>query len=301
MLKMSMKRDEAFTAYAFILPFLLGYLIFQFLPLLYSLFISFIKFNRIASLSDIVSGKIGFAGFQNYTRILGDKIALSSFLRTFIYSLIFVPARLALGLILALIIRRDLYFRSVTRTMMLIPYVANIVAVAIVFSIMLDAHGPLNTLLSDIGVKNVPNWLMDQKTALPVTILVHVWQSVALNTIVFLAALQDIPGELYESSDIDGANWLQKVYKITLPLISPATFFLLINNLIVSFSNYALIKNLTKGGPGIATRVSVFNIYEEAFTYNHFSYSSAQATILFLILLMITILQWKGQKKWVHY
>ena len=142
---------------------------------------------------------------------------------------------------------------------------------------------------------------MNQKTVLPVTIFIHVWQSAALNTIVFLAALQDVPEELYESSEIEGANWLQKLLHITLPMISPATFFLVINNLIVSFSNYALIKNLTKGGPGIATRVSVFNIYEEAFTYNHFSYSSAQATILFLILLIITIIQWKGQKKWVHY
>jgi len=298
---MSIRKQEAITAYIFVAPFVLGYLVFTFIPVLFSVFISFIDFNRLGHLEYVLGGMVEFVGFKNFTRIFTDKIALEAFFKSFLYIIYFVPGRMVFGLLLAVFFNKEFYLRKLSRTLVLVPYVTNIVAVTIIFAIILDKNGIVNSLLKLIGINDPPMWLFNASTVLPVTAFIGVWQSLALVVIVYLAALQGVPTDLYEACSLDGANSVQKFFHVTLPLISPTTFFLIINNVILAFSNFALIKNLTGGGPGTASRVAVINIYEEAFTFNHYSYAAAQSIVMFIIILIFSAIQWKGQKKWVHY
>ena len=130
---------------------------------------------------------------------------------------------------------------------------------------------------------------------------IKVWQNLAFQTIVFLAALQDVPRELYECAQIDGAGWWRRLVRITLPMISPTTFFLVVVTVIGSFNSFSLVKALTDGGPGHATRIITLFIYEQAMKYSYYSYANALACLLFIFILLITLIQWKAQEKWVHY
>lgn len=292
-----MDRQEELLAWIFIAPFMAGFFIFNLLPLIYGVVISFMNFNSIGNMNSYK-----FIGLDNYMRVFQDKIAMGAYLKSFQFSFVYVVGIISLSLTMALLLNRKFYFRTATRTMIYLPYVANVIAVAMIWSIVLDPYdGPINTLLAMAGVENLPMWLGGVKTALPTVAFINVWLNLAFQTIVFLAALQDVPRDLYESASIDGAGAFKKFFSVTLPMISPTTFFLVITSIIGSFQNYAIISALTKGGPGTATRVIAKNMYDEAFVYNKFSYSSAQAMILFIIILIITVIQWRGQKKWVHY
>ncbi|GHI00042.1 carbohydrate ABC transporter permease [Neobacillus kokaensis] len=289
--------QEKGAAVLFILPFLIGFLTFNIFPIIYSFVISFMDYNTLKPLSEA-----NFIGFENYIHLLRDKIAMSAFLNSFYYTLIYVPGVLIFSFLLAMLLNRAFALRGITRTMILIPYVANVVAVAIVWSILLNPYdGPINQILIKIGIENPPLWLNGIKTALPTIAIINVWQNLAFQTIVFLAALQGVDRSLYEAAEVDGASVWRKMINVTLPSISPTTFFLLITSIIGSFQNYATVRMLTNGGPGNASRVISLNIYEEAFSLNHYSYASAQAIVLFIIVLVITIFQWKEQKRWVHY
>ncbi|MWV43967.1 ABC transporter permease subunit [Paenibacillus sp. HJL G12] len=287
---------ERGAAWVFVLPFVIGFLIFNIIPMAYSVYISFMDYNSFKALNSIK-----FIGFDNYVRLFHDPIALNAFVKSFIYTVFYVPGLILLSFLVATLLNRAFALRALTRTLILMPYVANVVAVSIVWSILLDPFGgPVNQLLTKLGM-DPPLWLSGVKTALPTIAGINVWQSLAFQTIVFLAALQGVNKELYEAADIDGASRWRRLWSITLPVISPTTFFLVITSIIGSFQNYASVRMLTNGGPGTSSRVISLNIYEEAFTLNHYSYASAQAIILFAIVLVITIIQWKGQKRWVHY
>ncbi len=290
-----MRSGEAKAGVLFILPFLAGFLIFNLFPLLYSFFISLVDYNTLKP-------SYNFIGLDNFIRIFNDDIALKAYWNSFLYTLIYVPVLLVLSFLLAVLLNRKFFLRPVSRTMILIPYVANVIAIAMVFSVILDPYdGPVNAFLHLIGIQNPPMWLGGTSTALPTIALVNVWQSLSFQTIVFLAALQGVPSELYEAAGLDGAGKWRKTLNVTIPLVSPTTFFLAITSIISSFQNYASVRALTNGGPGVASRVISLNIYEEAFTYNRYSYAAAQAILLFVVILAITIIQWRGQKKWVHY
>lgn len=289
------KTDEARAGLLFVLPFFIGFLTFNIFPLIYALLISFVDYNTLKP-------SFNFIGFDNFIRIFHDKIALSAYYKSFMYTLVYVPGVIILSFLLANLLNRKFYLRPVSRTMILVPYVANVIAIAMVWSIVLDPYdGPINTLLNLVGIDNPPMWLGGISTSLPTIALINVWQNIAFQTIVFLAALQGVPKELYEAAELDGAGRWRRLKNVTIPLVSPTTFFLVITSIINSFQNYASVRALTNGGPGISSRVISLNIYEEAFTYNRYSYAAAQAIILFIIILIVTIIQWKGQKKWVHY
>ncbi len=295
--KNSLERIEARNAVFFVLPFVLGFLLFKLVPVISALLMSLANFNRLKDINTIK-----LLGFDNFVRIFRDEFALQGYLKSFQYMLMFVPGFTIISMVLALFLSRDMAFKGVSRTMIFVPYVSNFVAVAMIWSILLEPFsGPVNSILRSIGVENPPMWLAGLKTALPTIVMIVIWQGIAFPTVVFMAAINEVPSDLYESAKIDGANWAQKFFRITLPLISPTTFFLIITGMIGSFQNYTQVQVLTKGGPGTASRVIAVNIYETAFTFNQYSYASAQAILLFLIIFGITILQWKGQKKWVHY
>lgn len=294
-IRQMMKSGEAKAGILFVLPFFIGFLIFNILPIIYALFISFVDYNTLKP-------SFNFIGFDNFVRVFHDQIALNAYLKSLIYTLFYVPGVIIISFLVSVVLNRKFHWRPVSRTMILIPYVANVVAIAMVWSIILDPYdGPINALLHMIGISNPPMWLGGVGSSLPTIALINVWQSIAFQTIVFLAALQGVPKELYEASELDGAGKWRQMINITIPLVSPTTFFLVITSIIGSFQNYASVRALTNGGPGVSSRVISLNIYEEAFTYNRYSYAAAQAIILFVIILIVTIIQWKGQKKWVHY
>lgn len=294
---LSLEKQEARVAFTFVLPFFIGFIIFGVAPFLYAFFISFVDYNDFKPLNSLK-----WAGLSNYTAILKDQIALSSYLKSFYYTIIYVPLLTLVGFLAAVLLNKHFYWKSFSRSLFLMPYIANIVAISIVFSMLFDPFGGIvNSLLKVIGIENPPLWFAGSKTAIPTTAIVAVWANFPFQMIVYLAALQGVSKDLYEAAEIDGATKWQKLVKITLPIVSPTTFFLVITATIGSFQNFTIFNALTRGGPGTASRVSSLNIYEEAFSLNHYSYAAAQAIILFVIIMVISAIQWGGQKKWVHY
>lgn len=287
------------TALLFVAPFLLGFFVFNLLPMLYSLFLSLVNFN---SFTEVKTDE--FYGLKNYARAFADRLAMDSFGRSFYFSAVYVVGIIVLSFLAASLLNRKLFLRTASRTMIYMPYVANVVAIGIVWSIVLNPFGgPVNTLLKLLGVPEtaLPEWLTGVRSVLPTIAGIKVWQNLAFQTIVFLAALQEVPRELYECAQLDGAGWWRRLFRITLPLISPTTFFLLVVTIIGSFNSFALVKALTNGGPGSSTRIITLFIYEQAFRYSYFSYSNALACLLFVFILLVTVLQWRLQKRWVHY
>ncbi|WP_438449195.1 carbohydrate ABC transporter permease [Gorillibacterium sp. sgz5001074] len=288
---------EEKVAFWFVAPFLVGFSLFYLLPTLYAFVISSLDYNSFKEFTDVK-----FAGLANYIRVFKDPIAISSFGRSLLFTSCYVPGIIVTALMLSMMFNAKFHFRTFTRTLIMLPYVTNVVAIAIVFSILLNPYdGVVNKLLVSWGIAHPPQWLAGIRTSLVTVAGIEVWHSIAFPTIVYLAALQGVPRDLYESAEIDGAGRIRKFLSVTMPLISPTTFFLVITNIIGSFQNYAIFRVLTNGGPGTSSRVISLNIYEEAFSYNKYSYASAQAILLFLVILFITIIQWRGQKKWVHY
>lgn len=290
---------DTVAGFLFILPFLSGFILFRLLPLIYGFILSVMDYNSLSKF-----GRAGFVGFANYLSAVSQPIVRTSFLRSFQFTLVYTAGILSLSLFTAVLLNQRFFARPLSRTLIYLPYVSNIIAVGIIWSIVLNpGSGPVNLVLQTLGLpqRYLPRWLLGLDTALPTVAMINVWLNLAFQTIVFLAALQDVPQELYECSSIDGITRLGKFVYITMPLVSPTTFYLLVVTIIGSFQNYALVRSLTNGGPGTATRVISLNMYEDAFMYTRFSYASAQAILLFLIILFVTILQWKGQKKWVHY
>lgn len=295
--KLSSRKQEIITGYLFLAPFMVGLIIFVIAPIIYTIYLSMMDFNTMRDLKNLK-----FVGFKNYIDVFSDMTAVKSYLRNIEYSIIYVPSMIILSLIMASLMNKKFKLRTISRTMIFMPYVANVTAVAIVFNVILNPFdGPVNTVLRLIGIPNPPQWLIDPATVMPTTALIATWSNLAFQTIVFLAAMQDVPIELYEAADIEGAGAWARFTKITLPWISPTTFFLIVTTIIGSTQNFSNVYTLTGGGPGDSTTVAVISIYNNAFQFGKFSFASAQTMILFVVLLVITIIQWGGQKKWVHY
>lgn len=300
-LKESLKKidwinNENIAGYLFVTPYIILFMVFTGIPFISSFILSFLNVKFITRLDNLK-----FVGFDNFIKIFTNQETLSALIRTFQYSAIYVPLIMVLGFILAVLLNKGVHMKNTIRAMVFLPYVSNMVAIAVIFKILLGPNGPIVSLLTSIGMQNPPNLLLDIELALPTIVCIAVWKGVGLNMIVYLAALQDIPKELIEAAQIDGANKLQIILKVILPKLSPTTFFLLISSIITSLQNFTVIKALTDGGPGQATTVISLSIVQTAFTKFQTSYASAQAMLVFVIVMIITIIQWRGQKKWVNY
>jgi multiple sugar transport system permease protein len=199
-------------------------------------------------------------------------------------------------------LNRGLRGRNAFRAIYFFPYVASLVAVAVVWNMMFHpSMGPVNNLLRSLGVENPPAWSASTKWAMPTVIGASIWRNAGYYMVIYLAALQGIPRELYEAARIDGASAWQSFRKITVPLLTPATFFVTIMLTIQGFKVFDLVYVMTGGGPGRATNVLVFTIWDRAFIYSQYGYSSAIAMVLLAIVLVITVLQFRMEKKWVSY
>jgi len=202
----------------------------------------------------------------------------------------------------ALVLNRKMAFRSWYRAIFFMPVITPVVAVALVWTWLLNPdYGLVNTLLSYIGI-NGPQWLSSLQWAMPAVILVGVWRNFGYSMVIFLAGLQGVPAQLYEAAQIDGAGRWQQFRHVTLPMLSPTTFFLVVTSIISSLQVFDQIYIMTNGqaGPADATRVIVFHIYELAFRLFQFGQASAATMFLFIVILIITLLQFRFQR-WVHY
>ncbi|MNI09949.1 Lactose transport system permease protein LacF [compost metagenome] len=187
------------------------------------------------------------------------------------------------------------------RTAIFLPHITATIAVAVVWQLLYNpTMGPINGILKSLGIDQPPLWLASTTWALPSVIIVSIWHSVGYYMVLYLAGLQGIPKDLYEAASLDGAGKTSQFKNITLPMLSPVIFFTVIIGIINSFKVFDLIYVLTKGGPGRSTHVLVYDIYYTAFQRYEYGYASAMAYILFAIILVITLIQFRGQKKWVN-
>ncbi|MCU6795099.1 MULTISPECIES: carbohydrate ABC transporter permease [Paenibacillus] len=287
---------EDLAGYLFIGPLLIGLFILTLFPIIASFLLSFTNWNFVAGFS-----KMKFLGFDNFIKLAHDSIFLLSIKNNLIL-LFVVPITLILSLVLAVVIDKKIYFKDIFKLVYFIPYISSIVAVAIVFQVLFHpSFGPINQMLMSFGVTNPPKWMADPDVALYCVMGLMVWVNIGYNMIVFMAGLQSIPNDLYEAADIDGASKIKQFFNITVPLLSPTTFFLLVTGIIGSFKVFDVIAVLTGGGPANSTTVVVYRLYETAFINLQSGYASAMAIVLLIFVLIITLIQWYGQRKWVNY
>ncbi len=281
-------------AYLFLLPNLVGFLIFTLIPIVCSMGLSFMEWDS--------ANPMVFVGFENFKRLWTDDTFKISLWNTVYYSVFTVPLTMAAALGLAIILNQKMKGINIFRTIFFFPHVASLVAIAVVWNLLFHPTlGPVNNILKFLGIANPPGWTSSVDWAMPVIIIVSIWKSMGYYMILYLSGLQAIPRELYEAAKVDGANSFQRFKSITLPMLTPTTFFVSIMLTIACFKVFDLVSVMTNGGPGRATNVLVFNIYNTAFINYEFGYASAISMILFIIVLAITIVQFRAEKKWVSY
>jgi multiple sugar transport system permease protein len=292
----SLQKKETIAGLLFVGPMLIGVTVLTLIPILATFMLSLADWNFIAGFKDMK-----WVGFDNFERLFQDEAFLKS-LKNNAYFLLTVPIYLAVSMFLAIIIDKHVYMKSYFKVAYFMPYISSIVAVAIVWQVLFHpSAGPVNQLLLSLGIDNPPKWIADPKYALPSLMMISVWISIGFNMIVYIAGLQSIPRDLYEAADIDGANTWNKFRSITFPQLSSTSFFLLVTGIISTFKVFDLIAILTKGGPISSTSMIVWYLYDTAFVNLKIGYASSMAVVLFACVMLITLLQWVGQKKWVNY
>lgn len=271
--------------YVFVLPSLLHLLVFFLIPLGFSLWLSFHDWRGLTTRN------IPFVGLENYQFMFGDTRWWNAVWNTLVYTFVSVPLGMALSLLVALVMNQKIPGIYAFRAMFFLPVITSWVAVSVVWLWILDGRlGLLNYALSLVGIDG-PDWLSDPRTALFALILITVWKGLGFQMVIWLAGLQAIPKELYEAAIVDGANRVQQFRFVTLPMLAPTTFFMLITGIIGSFQVFTPVFVLTKGGPLGSTDVAVYRIYERAFVNFDFGYASALAWVLFVFIFAATLIQ----------
>lgn len=286
------KQDKRWALF-FLSPYIIGLLLFWLGPIIASFLISFTDWELV--------GKPIWIGLENYKQLMHDELFIKSLVNTAYYTVISVPLSMSLSLLLAIAMNQKLKGIVFFRTAFFMPHISSMVAVALLWSWIYNSqYGLLNYFLGLFGIPP-QNWLGDPKLAMPALIVMSVWKGLGYNMMIWLAALQGIPEDLYEAARIDGASKWQQFKNITVPLLSPTTFLLLILGFIGSFQVFEQSYVMTKGGPAYATLTMVLYIYSNAFEWLKMGYASAMAYILAIIIFILTLIQLKFQKKWVHY
>lgn len=293
---MSRQMKKNLVAYSFILPNFLGFAVFTLGPVIFALILGFLEWDG--------NNPMVFVGLSNFKELFADSRFKIALWNTITYVVGTVPLTLVSALALAVVLNQKVKGRNFFRTVSFFPYVASLVAVAAVWNMIFNpANGPINMLLYKLGVSadHLPGWAADKHWAMITVILFSVWKNMGYYMVIYLAGLQGISGELYEAAGLDGANAWQKFKNITWPMLSPTTFFVIIMLTINSFKVYDQMYMITQGGPGTSTLVLVYHIYNVAFKNWDLGYASAISMVLFLLVLIVTIVQFKGEKKFVNY
>lgn len=289
----TVRRKRRLAAMLFLLPGFLGMLIFLFIPIGASLVLSFTEWDLL--------GVPKFVGGFNYIDLLSNADFRNALLHTLTFIVGYLPSVIFLSLLIAILLNSKVRGIVAFRAIYFIPVVSSWVAVSMIWKWLLNPqYGVINYLLSLIGIQG-PMWLYDPNWAMFAIIITSVWKDLGFVMVIFLAGLQGIPKFYYEAANIDGAGAMAKFRHITVPLLRPTTFFVLIISLINSFQVFDQVWIMSEGGPAGATSVIVEQIYKNAFSYYKMGYASAMSWVLFIIILTITIIQNRLQKRWIDY
>lgn len=292
--RLSQSGREAIWGYFFISPWILGFLLFSLGPIVWTIYLSFTQYSVLTPPE--------FIGFDNYFRMFSASDAFWDTLgTTAIYSLVRVPGVIFIAILFAMLINKQSAIMNFFRAALYLPAIIPLVAASILWLWMLNPqYGFVNPALREWFGVIPPNWLRDPNTALYAIILLSFWQ-VGHTMMIFLAGLQEIPKELYEAADLDGATFVQKTKYVTFPMLTPTIYFNMIIGVINSFQAFAAIFVLTRGGPSGSTMVYVMYLYQQGIEFLEMGYASALALVLVAIVLVLTIVIMKTSDKWVTY
>lgn len=299
-----LEKHNTLVAYSFLAPNFIGFVVFTLIPVVFSIALAFMNWSG--------GSKTSFAGLDNFRYIFKDFSFTKSNLgialkNTVFYTVATVPLTLACALGLALVLNRGVKGAKVFRAVFFFPYVASLVAICVCWNFLLMKNGPINQILRAMGFNMTKSWTSSRDLAIWAIIIVSVWRNAGYYMVMYLAGLQGVPAELYEAATMDGANGLQKFTKVTLPMLTPTTFFCSIMMVISCFKIYDVVAIMTQGGPGRSTKMLVTYIFELSFggegiaTSAQYGVASAVSMVLLAIVLLVTFVQFRGEKKWVNY
>lgn len=288
-----MARREEREFYLLIAPWLIGFMLFSFGPIVASFIISMTEWPMLRAPR--------WAGLRNYATIFtADPLFTLTLSNTLYYVFLSVPMGICMAMLLAILLNQKVRLMTLYRTFFYLPSLVTGVSVAVLWSWLLNPQfGLVNHALALVGIQG-PEWLFNTKTAMPAMIVMSLW-GIGGSMVIYLAGLQGIPEHLYEAAEIDGAGALGRFFHITIPMMTPTIFFNLIMGVIGSFQTFTQFFIMTQGGPANATLVYVLYLYRQAFEYFRMGYASALAWILFVIILLATLLQFWGARHWVYY
>jgi len=288
------RRIDLLTAALFLAPSLIIFGIFVYFSLGFNFYLSTFSWNFLSPTKT-------FVGLQNYQRMFADRRFWKVVSNTFYYAIGSVGLGMVFGLALALLLNQKIKGRSFFRTLIFSPYVTTTAATALLWTWIFDPiYGLLNYGLGLLGIDG-PRWLSSMTWVMPALIIMNVWRIMGYDMVIFLAGLTSIPREFYEAAEIDGAGRLETFRYITLPLISPTAFFIMITSLVGALQVFDSVAVMTNGGPVDASKVLNFYIFQQAFLMFKAGYAAAGAVVLFVIILLLTLLQTRLSRRWVHY
>lgn len=288
----SQERNEFVWGWIFILPTMIGLIVLNIYPIFKTIYESFFKTG------DFGKGNV-FIGVQNYTKMFGDGEVWQALINTFKYAIVEVPFSIIISLVLAVLLNRKMKGRAVYRTIFFLPMVAAPAAIAMVWRWLFNAEfGLLNHIF---GTKT--NWVSNPKIAIFAIAVIGIWSIIGYNMVLFISGLQEIPGDYYEAASIDGATGIKQFWHITCPLLSPTIFFVMITRVIGGLQVFDLIYMvIDRNNPALKkTQSLVYLFYQNSFVENNKGYGSTIVVLLLAIIMVITVFQMWGQKKWVHY
>ena len=289
------QKKDWFAGYVFIAPVTLGLLVFYIWPFIQNFWFSFNDVNKF--------NVTHFVGLDNYKQLIGDAEVWTTFGNTLKYVVFTVPIGLFLSICIAALLNAKIRGTSIYRTLYFLPSVTMAAAVAMVWKwVFNEKMGILNSVIAGLGGERV-GWLTNPKTALFIVMLVGLWMSVGYNMIILLAGMQGIPKTYYEAASIDGAGGLAQFFKITIPLLTPSIFFVMITSIISGFQVFDVVYMMVlKSNPAYeSTQTVVMLFYRQAFDYGYKGYAAAISILIFIAIMIVTIFQLIGQKKWVNY
>lgn len=286
------QRRKNFWGYLFIAPNFIGFVVFMLLPILMSLYYSFTDYDVIT--------EANFVGFENYIKLFQDDQFITALLNTLWYCVLTVPAGVILALLLAVLFNRQIPGIGAFRTLTFIPVITSMVAVSLIWSMLYEDNGGLlNTLLGYVGLPPV-HWLTDTNMAMISIAIMSIWKGLGYNMTIFLAGLQGVPHDLYEAATIDGANSVQKFFKITVPMIGPTMYFVTLMSLIGSLQVFDQVYIMTNGGPVNATKTVAMYLYQYGFQFYKMGYACAAAYVLFILVFIVSLIQNRSSKNWAE-
>lgn len=289
----SFAKMEARQALGFASPALVGLALFTIVPVVLSVVMSFFNWPTF--------GERTFIGIGNYARLFEDPTFMPALRNTLVYTVLYVPASVILSLLLAVALGPRIRGRGALRVLFFIPVVTPMVANVLVWKMLLQPQGLFNGLAQTWFGLELPNFLADKNWAMIMVVVMSVWQGLGYNMLIFSAALEQLPESVMEAARIDGAKGFRLLWSVTIPMISPSIFFATIMTMITSLQVFVQPQMLTGGGPGNATAPLVMWIYNQGFKYQELGLAAAGAWILFALIIIITAVQFRLQKKWVHY